>query len=108
MVMLGRRIGFARRRLGISQEALSEQLGVSPAAVGAYEQGRRSPSAAMLVALSRTLGVSTDFLLTGKPGNTGELLQAAQYALEVRSMTGEGERTAVGIQLLLLLTEHRE
>ena len=106
--MIGRRIGFARRRLGISQEALSEQLGVSPAAVGAYEQGRRSPSAAMLVALSKTLGVSIDFLLTGKPGDPSELFQTAQYALEARSRAGTGERMAMGIHLLLLLTEHRE
>ena len=55
-----------RRRAGMTQGELAACLAVSPAAVGAYEQGRRSPSAAMLVALSRALGVSVDYLLTGR------------------------------------------
>ena len=106
--MLGRRIGFARRRMGLSQAELSERLGVSPAAVGAYEQGRRSPSAAILVALSRTLGISVEFLLTGKPGDQSELFPAAEYALEAQSRTEAGERLAMGIHLLLVLTDHRK
>ena len=36
---------------------------VSPSAIGMYEQNRREPSAATLVALSQVFGVSTDYLL---------------------------------------------
>ncbi len=64
--MLGRRIGALRRERGLSQAELARQLGISTSAMGMYEQGRREPSAATLVALSRTLGVTTDFLLTGE------------------------------------------
>lgn len=64
--MLGVRIALLRIRAGMSQAALAERLHVSPSTIGAYEQSRREPSCAMLVALSNTLGVTTDYLLTGR------------------------------------------
>ena len=64
--MLGPRIAALRRDAGLSQAELAARLGVSPSAMGMYEQGRREPSAQLLVALARELGVTTDFLLTGQ------------------------------------------
>lgn len=64
--MLGRRIGALRRERGMSQAQLAARLGISASAMGMYEQGRREPSADMLVALARELEVSTDYLLTGE------------------------------------------
>ena len=64
--MLGPRIAALRREAGLSQAELAARLGVSPSAMGMYEQGRREPSAQLLVALARELGVTTDFLLTGQ------------------------------------------
>ena len=64
--MLGPRIAALRREAGLSQAELAARLGVSPSAMGMYEQGRREPAAELLVALARELGVSTDFLLTGQ------------------------------------------
>ena len=66
--MIGQRIAVLRKNAGMSQAALARTLRVSPSAVGMYEQGRREPSAATLVALSRIFGVTTDYLLTGRPG----------------------------------------
>lgn len=63
--MLGKRIAVLRRSLGLSQSALAKRLGVSPSAVGMYEQGRREPSVDTLVRLSRIFDVTTDYLLTG-------------------------------------------
>lgn len=68
--MLGARIAALRRSKDMSQSALAAALGVSPSAVGMYEQGRREPAAATLVELSRIFEVSTDYLLTGKPNRT--------------------------------------
>ena len=68
--MLGMRIAALRRAAGWSQGELAQQLGVSPSAVGMYEQGRREPSADTLVALARLFGVSLDYLLTGAPNPT--------------------------------------
>lgn len=65
--MLGLRIAALRREAGFSQAELARRLQISPSAMGMYEQGRREPSAQILVALARELGVSTDYLLTGNP-----------------------------------------
>lgn len=65
--MLGPRIAALRRHTGLSQAELAAKLQISPSAVGMYEQGRREPSTDTLVALARLFGVSTDYLLTGKP-----------------------------------------
>ena len=70
--MLGARIAALRRSRGMSQEQLARQLGVSPSAVGMYEQGRREPAAATLVTLAKCFQVSTDYLLTGRPNQTEE------------------------------------
>lgn len=70
--MLGPRIAALRREAGLSQAELAQQLGVSPSAVGMYEQGRREPSMDMLVQLARIFQVSTDFLLTGSATSVPE------------------------------------
>ena len=65
--MLGTRIAALRREAGISQAELAQRLQVSPSALGMYAQERRAPSMQTLVRLSRELGVTTDYLLTGTP-----------------------------------------
>lgn len=68
--MLGPRIAALRRASSMSQAELARQLQISPSAVGMYEQGRREPSADMLVAMAQLFGVSTDYLLTGSCRDT--------------------------------------
>ena len=63
--MIGQRIAALRKNARMSQAELARALGVSPSAVGMYEQGRREPAAAMLVRLAEIFQVSTDYLLTG-------------------------------------------
>lgn len=70
--MLGLRIACLRHSFGLSQAALARELNISPSALGMYEQGRRSPPQDILIALSRRLGVSTDYLLTGRISGQGD------------------------------------
>ena len=63
--MLGARIALLRRQRGMSQKELAARLGVSPSAVGMYEQGRREPDCAGLLKLAEIFGVSVDLLLSG-------------------------------------------
>ena len=70
--MIGPRIGALRRERGMSQAELAAAIQVSPSALGMYEQGRREPSADTMVALAGALGVTTDFLLTGRVTNPAE------------------------------------
>ena len=65
---MGARIAALRRHAGLSQAELAQRLQISASAMGMYEQGRREPSAQVLVEIARILGVSTDYLLTGIMG----------------------------------------
>ena len=87
--MLGARIAALRRQAGMNQAQLAEILQISASAVGMYEQGRREPSAQMLLALARALGVSVDFLLTGEV--TARLDEEA-YTRMLRSLVGAADR----------------
>lgn len=90
--MLGARIATLRRQAGFSQAELARRLRISPSAVGMYEQGRREPSGELLVALAAELGVSTDYLLTGRPGDDREQ-QVARQAL-LHSLEGMQQHLA--------------
>ena len=70
--MIGQRIAALRKDALMSQAELARELGVSPSAVGMYEQGRREPSAETLVHLSKIFRVSTDYLLTGELSRAGD------------------------------------
>ena len=60
---LGEKIYQHRRQLGLSQEALAEQLGVTRQAVSKWELGTSAPELETVVSLARTFGVTTDYLL---------------------------------------------
>ncbi len=61
-----------RTRLGLSQEKLAEQVGVSHQAVSKWELGDAVPDTDKLVPLARTLGISVDTLLDHHPQKTEE------------------------------------
>jgi transcriptional regulator with XRE-family HTH domain len=60
---LGQRIRSRRERLGLKQLDIANALQISPQAVSKWERGENSPDIAILGALSKLLGVSTDWLL---------------------------------------------
>lgn len=80
--MLGARIALLRRQAGMSQSEFAKRLGISPSTVGMYEQGRREPALDILVSMAQLLEVSTDYLLTGKPGDQREEKLAGQVIMD--------------------------
>lgn len=73
---LGETIQYYRRRAGLSQEALAEQVGVSRQAVSKWELDEATPEVGKLKALAGAFGITTDQLLSGeKPPeqSSGEL-----------------------------------
>lgn len=78
MDVLGGRITLLRRGCGWSQTELARRLHISPSAVGMYEQGRREPSLQGLVELAAVFGVTTDYLLTGKPASEQDSCNVAK------------------------------
>lgn len=61
---LNEKIFYCRRKAGMSQEALAEELGVSRQAVSKWETGDAVPEISKLLALAKTFDVTTDWLLS--------------------------------------------
>lgn len=102
---LGKRISAHRKRLGLTQEALAERLGVTAQAVSKWENDQSCPDIAMLPKLAEIFAVTIDELL-------GAERKAVQVPVQPEPMvedqkvncTNPAKRTAIGIALWLLLT----
>ena len=88
--MLGTRIASLRQGRKLSQAELAQKLHISTSAVGMYEQGRREPSVAILIALSQEFGVSLDYLLSGRPETVQDVSALHRLATEECSGAGAG------------------
>ena len=60
---IGERIAQLRRKKNITQEAMAEQLGVTPQAVSKWENDISCPDITLLPPLAALLGVTVDELL---------------------------------------------
>lgn len=63
---MGKRIVSRRKQLGLSQEELAEIADVSPQMISTAERGSKSILSENLLKLSDALGVTADYLLTGR------------------------------------------
>ena len=78
------RIKELRLSLKATQTAFADKIGTTQTALSSYEQGDRMPSVEILVAISKELGVSIDWLLglsdikniDNKPETMGDILKA--------------------------------
>ncbi|MBP4067119.1 helix-turn-helix domain-containing protein [Aeromonas sp. MaB10011B] len=64
------RIFSRRSALGLSKTALAKAVGVADVSVGKWESGQNQPKGRYLNDLAAALGVSVDWLLTGKEEGT--------------------------------------
>lgn len=102
--MLGTRIAALRVGAGMNQWELAQKMEVSPSTIGMYEQGRRAPSGQRLVLLGQLFGVSTDYLLTGRPvcpGDQAVLDRLAQSCAEAARRRRGGAFTAHEAEILM-------
>ena len=63
---LGKRVRERRQVLEITQEHLAKALGVTPQHISLMEQEKSAPSLTLLPRLAEELGVSVDYLVSGK------------------------------------------
>lgn len=63
MVEFGNRLRELRKQKKLTQKQLASLIGVRNSIISFYEVGDRSPSPEIIVKLSTTLGVSSDYLL---------------------------------------------
>lgn len=81
---MGLRIKSERIKLKLTQNELSEKVGVTGAYIGMIERGEKYCSLDLLVSISQVLNVSSDYLLTGNkfivpPPKDSELKQLIFY-----------------------------
>jgi transcriptional regulator with XRE-family HTH domain len=62
---IGRRLGSARRAVGLSQQDVAESVKVRRQAVSAWERGKSMPTLAEWYELGPLYGASLDFLVYG-------------------------------------------
>ena len=63
---IGRRISERRKQLGYTQEQLAEEMDVSIQMISNLERGIKAIRIENLTRISQILGISTDYILTGK------------------------------------------
>ena len=63
MISFGRNLKKTRLFKKMTQQDLSQKVGVTKSVISAYESSRRYPSLETLVSIAGVLNVSTDFLL---------------------------------------------
>ena len=84
--MFGKKLKMLRKKIGLTQANLAKKLGISPSAVGMYEQGRREPDSAMLVKIADLFKVSVDYLIDFKKSkkyykNVDEIADKIEFKL---------------------------
>ena len=84
--MLSEKIYKLRKKSGLSQEQLAEQLDVSRQAISKWESGMAVPESEKLIAISNYFGVSVDYLLKDDTEDK-----------EAKSVIKEKPKTIVGI-----------
>jgi transcriptional regulator with XRE-family HTH domain len=84
---MGKRIKDRRQALGLTQQNLAEAMGITAQHISVIEQDKRTPSLSSLAKLAPELGVTIDYLVTGKQKVTEETIPAikADTKLSLRS-----------------------
>ena len=87
---LGKRIAGNRKRLGITQDRLAEQLGVTAQAVSKWENDQSCPDIATLPKLAEIFGISVDALLGVTSANAAPVLEAEVVTEDSEDGEGNG------------------
>lgn len=85
MNRIGERMREYRRSIKMTQADFASRLGVTGAAVSAYETGNRLPSYEVLVKIANILGTTTDALL-GRQGTGRVTLDITDLTPRQRSL----------------------
>lgn len=88
-VEFGQRLKKARKALNYTQEALAEILGVDRLHITRMERGVVACSIDLLLELSCTLRVSTDYLLKGELSEKNEIQNRLKAVMEELSSIAE-------------------
>ena len=106
---LGKRIAENRKRLGLTQDALAEKLGVTAQAVSKWENDQSCPDITMLPKLAAIFGMSTDALLGIDAVHEAEVVAQNEDSQGIHVQNGlwefkwdSGKKDAVTFAVLVL------
>lgn len=80
----------ARNKMGMSQEFVAEQLGISRQAVTKWELGQTKPNAKNLRALAELYQISTESLLAGTQQNGSDPIRGVNFLDKELKRSGMG------------------
>ena len=95
---LGERMKMRRQRLKLTQQQIADAIGLSPQHISAIEQDQRAPSLPFLAKLAEELGVTVDYLITGKEGVVTDTIPAIKAD---KTLKLEAKKTLMALVKLL-------
>jgi transcriptional regulator with XRE-family HTH domain len=105
---LGGKIAELRRNIGLTQDEMSEELGVTPQAVSKWENDISCPDIMLLPKLARLLGTTVDELLSNEPKKETVLLPEEKrknpddMVLRIRVNSSDGDKVRVNLPVPLI------
>jgi transcriptional regulator with XRE-family HTH domain len=104
---LGSRISQLRRAKGWNQAELGRLLGLKAAQISKFERGTYMPRTDVLPQLSELLGVSSDYLLTGRSFGEPQRDYRLRERLEALEALPEPQRNHLVTFLDALISAHK-
>lgn len=104
---IGNRIAKFRKAKSMTQEELASIMGVSSQAVSKWENDASCPDISLLPQLCKTLGVTTDELLTGKTDEVKlvpaqERKSLDELTMRVNILSSAGDKVKVNLPMTLV------
>lgn len=94
---IGKRVRYARKKIGLTQQQLSEKVELNQATIHRIESGQQKGTKSLLK-LSRALNVSVGWLLNENEKNNGET-QLNEGIEEIQSFDNDNKKRNEGIRL---------
>lgn len=90
LASIGSRIKAERKKLGLSQEKLAEQINVTPHYIYEIERGSKAMSMETLINLCTFMELSTDYILFGiQKQNSGSVYEKLDQLSDERRLRAE-------------------
>lgn len=102
--MTGQFIKAMRKECGLTQRELAERLNISEKTVSKWETGNGLPDAALMLPLSKELGISVNELLSGERLNEKQYIEHAEenFAFLLKDKCSTKTKIIVGVISFIL------
>lgn len=105
---LGKRISEFRKKKGITQDQLAEEMGVSSQAVSKWENDISCPDIGLLPQLSDYFGVTLDELMRGEREKEVQMIpeterkDPSKLIMRIRILSSDGDKVNVNLPMSLV------